>query len=75
MYGKESGLENWGLNKEMGRDPKLLLNRQNYCNKYFQTMGWNPRFLDHIRKYLTKSLVKYLSPSLSVLIQAKRDGL
>lgn len=73
---EKSGLENWGLDKEMGRDPKLLLNRQkNYCNKYFQTMGWNPRFLDHIRKYLTKSLVKYLSPSLLALIQAKTDGL
>lgn len=76
MCGKESGLENWGLNKEMGKDPKFLFNKQkNYCNKYFQAMGWNPRFLDRIRKYLKKALEKYQFPSLLALIQAKTDSL
>lgn len=60
MHGKETGMENWGLNKEAGKDLKLLFNKQQISSEH----GTESKVSGSHQKIPDKSTGKYPLPFL-----------
>jgi len=72
--GKRNGRENWECG-DGERSQAFVQQAELLQHTLFQTVGWNPRFLDHIREYLAKPLEKHPFPSILTLIRAKKGSL
>lgn len=72
--GKRNGRENWECG-DGERSQAFVQQAELLQHTLFQTAGWNPRFLDHIREYLAKPLEKRPFPSILTLIRAKKGSL